>query len=77
MVIGLSYMRALCWCLALVSASFKVSGWPVNVVPEQLGGLRPWGYWIAGAAVFGALLMGAMRNSLLDQRLRTVTVPDP
>jgi predicted unusual protein kinase regulating ubiquinone biosynthesis (AarF/ABC1/UbiB family) len=75
-VIVLSYARAFCWCLALVSVAFKVSGWPVSVVPQQLGGLRPWGYWIAGAAIVGALLTGAMRNSLLDQRLRTVTVPD-
>lgn len=76
LVTVLSFARALCWCLALVSVGFKVSGWSVNGVPHQLGELRPWGYWIAGAAVVGALLMGAMRNSLLDQRLRTGTVPD-
>ena len=70
LVTVLSFARALCWCLALVSVGFKLSGWSVNGVPHQLGELRPWGYWIAGAAVVGALLMGAMRNSLLDQRLK-------
>ncbi|HXX30840.1 MAG TPA: AarF/UbiB family protein [Myxococcaceae bacterium] len=76
LVVALSYTRALCWCVALVCIGLELMGWPAQVVPEPLGGLRLWGYWVAGAAVVGALLTGAMRNSLLDQAARSVAAPD-
>jgi len=76
LLVTLSFGRTLCWCLALVCIGLEVAGWPARILPPPLVGLRLWGYWIAGAAVVGALLAGAMRNSLLDQASRTVAAPD-
>jgi len=76
LVAALSFTGVFCWCVALVCAGLEVSGWPARFVPQPLSDFRSWGYWIAGAAVLGALLTGAMRNSLLDQASGRLIGPD-
>lgn len=70
LAVGLSYASALFWCVALAIIGYEVTGQRFEVLPPALIGLYPWKYWIVGAAVFGALVTGAMRRSLLGAPVR-------
>jgi len=76
LLVALSFTRALLWCLALVLVAFQIFGWPAAVLPPSLGGLRLDGPWIAGGAILGALLTGALRSSLVDQASRSAGPPE-